>query len=262
MMKKVLDILKWDLMTHRRAYTLQLIAMFGIFLVIMFSPIMRGMAKENMEWNYAMSGSCFILLLGILVHGCYLTQLSSPFHGRQSRLSMLMLPASMGQKLAARLIMVCVVVPLCIILTMTAADITHVILGSAFTAVTGGNIHSYMPYIANDALDMLSNLSPFRIRSWYGVREYLTLLELTLGTFLYALVCGAVWTRHALLKGVALGIVIIVMSMVLVAMMLQNLFLILAYSFDAVILYIGYQAFMNRDLADKKLISIRKKKQL
>lgn len=257
-MDRILDIVRWDLTNHRRAYMLQLATIYGLFLMLMLYPIMTGRHLDDDFRPYSEDQSFYIMALGLMASGCYLTQLSAPFHGKQNRLSMLMLPASMRQKLAARLITIVVMVPVGIIAAVIAADLSHLALAGAYTLVTGGAVHSYCPELIDLEIDIIKSILPNNIDSWYRFCKYIIGLQCLIGAPLYALVCGALWTRYALLKCIAsmigFGILFAVFSFVIN----HTVSMLIVIAFNAVMIYMGYHAFINRELSDRKLLQIKR----
>lgn len=261
-MNKIMKLIKWDLITNRHAYTLQLLAAYGLCLISMLLPVIQGKTDYATYGNYTDDPGDYIAEFYLLTYGACLTQISAPYTGKQSRISMLMLPASMQQKLISRLIVVAVILPLSLFLAVIAADLTHLALGSIFISVNdGGSLYSYMPSFIDQ---FRWHITPIGIGSYdiMTIIRFLTGLITDYGLTLFALACGLLWTRYALLKT---GICCILIQIIYYSnlghtgelRMNEIIAFVLCYSFIIFMLCLGYRTFINRELSEKKFLKIK-----
>lgn len=245
-MNKVIDILIWDITTNKRLYSLQALGTLGGMLAIMMVPILLGFD------NYAYFGSWVIIGIKTLINYAYYTSLSVPFDGKQNRISMLMLPASMMQKFLARLIFVLILVPIATVVIAFAADALHLILSTLIRAGDTSDITSYSPFIfvniLNDFEFTFGNIIDDK-----GATSNWLISSIHICFILYGLACGAVWTRRALLKSIGLGIIIYIFLFIVFLLCIDSIiyFVIILWLMNGFMAYKIYNAFINRELAGR-----------
>lgn len=272
-MKKIIEILKWDLTTYKRSYMLQVIGIFGIILAIMILPEFSA-GSVNAGNNFAELGSTYIGMLNTIVACIYLTMLSSPFDGKQQKISYLMLPASLRQKFVARLIIVLVLVPLVLTVCTMVADMIQMVL--FFMISMGVPPHSYTVVCAEGFVTMITDIAG----SFKDIYSLMSLLFIPgfVGFFIcFGLMCGAIWTRKAFLKSICLGFAFLFVAVTSSAIfaitelnidwiidpgnchteitemrevycVLSVIAMVLIYAFDGALLKKGYKTFVNRQL--------------
>lgn len=267
-MNRILNVLKWDITTHKRTYMWQAASYLGVLFVIMLMPMM----VNGADYGHSYFAHEVISFINTLTFLLYLTLLSAPYDGKQRRISMLMLPATMREKLAARLLFVLVVVPVSLLLLTVVADIASMLLAMLLT-VSAKPLHdSYTLTTLHEIYAFLRDVFRTYDDSWMGVEFIAFNIAHRLFFLIFPLMCGALWTRKALLKSIVLGVVVLAVNLFLTGfagffgVMLLNFNCVIEspsgfspiffvttvtlciYAIDALMLYIGYRAFVRRQL--------------
>ena len=266
-MNTIINLLKWDLTTNKRLYSLYALGVFGTFFAIMIYPFISG---GNLDYEgfdgyvrtYTSQNASLVLTLMVMVYSIMLTMISAPYDGKQSRISLLMLPATMKEKFIERLLFVLVVVPVVLFALAIAADMLHLLIGCVFWALRDNlHLHSYSYEILSELFDFIGwDLS-------HGEALPVTLYVM------YGIMCGSIWTKRALPKSIGLGIAIMMVSVAGVSIfgmlmlmlplsvrdffndyLLPVFFYLGILLLDALMARIAYKVFVNRQVTEQKLM--------
>lgn len=263
-MNTIMNLLKWDLTTNKRLYSLYALGVFGTFFAIMIYPFISGNVVEYDGYDghvrtYASQNATIVVALMVLVYSIMLTMISAPYDGKQSRISLLMLPATMKEKFIERLVFVLVVVPVALFVLAIAADVLHLLTGCIFMAMQENlHLHSYSYEIISELISIIS-----------GVMARGNVFPVSL-CIMYGIMCGSVWTKRALPKSIGLGIAIMMVSVtgvsilgVLLMMMPSSMRDFLDEYLGPVVYYLGillldalmariaYKVFVNRQVTEQ-----------
>lgn len=248
-MNKIIDILIWDITTNKRVYFLQAASVFAVMVTIMIWPTIFG-ADGYEKWaGYSIVGIC------TLINYIYFTLLSAPFDGKQKRISMLMLPATMQQKLVARLIFVAIIVPLSTFLLAILADAVHYVFVYLIGTVWNTHAASCTPYILHG---MQIKYSEFPFTTLIENSNVSLAKSFNIWTIFYGIMCGAIWTRRALLKSIVLAFVIFFAYTILTILgagilntNIENVIMGIIWVSILFMAYKIYDTFVNRDLVGR-----------
>lgn len=264
-MNTIMNLLKWDITTNKRLYSLYALGVFGTFFAIMIFPLISGSKTEHEVFDgyirtYASQNASIVATMMVLFSSIMLTMISAPYDGKQNRISLLMLPATMKQKFIERLLFVLVFVPVTLLILAVTADLLHLLTGCVFMALRDDlHLHSYSFEIFPLLWDFIGSSL---------LRDDILITSLYI---MYGIMCGSLWTKRALPKSIGLGIAI---TMAFVAgmsvwgvllMMLPQSTREFYYDISGIIIFINmlllnalmaciaYKVFVNRQVTEQKL---------
>lgn len=265
-MNTIMNLLKWDITTNKLLYSLYALGVFGTFFAIMIFPLITGSGLyekgfEGYVRTYASQNASIVVALMVLFNSIMLTMISAPYDGKQRRISLLMLPATMKQKFIERLFFVLVVVPVTLLVLAIASDLLHLVTGCVFMTLRANlHLHSYSLELFPLLLDLIGS-SLFRddilVTSLY---------------IMYGIMCGSIWTKGTLLKSIGLGIAITMIFVVgmsvwevLLAMLPESARVFYYDNISGILIFIdmllvnvlmaciAYKVFVNRQVTEQKL---------
>lgn len=265
-MNTIINLLKWDITTNKRLYSLYALGVFGTFFAIMIFPLISGSKTEYEVFDgyvrtYASQNASIVVTMMVLFSSIMLTKISAPYDGKQNRISLLMLPATMKQKFIERLLFVLVVTPVTLLVLAIVADLLHLLTGCVFMALRDNlHLHSY-------SLELFPLL-------WDGISSILFRDEVLIASLyiMYGIMCGSIWTKRALPKSIGLGIAIIMILVTITPIygislamlpasirefyneyMLPIVTFIVILLADVLMACIAYKVFVNRQVTEQKL---------
>ena len=202
-LQHIIHLIRWDLTTNRKKNIYSLLGFTAAIVLIGFAT--------GMTANGSVSSIPYTLCFVLTCLSCF-TSLSVPFEKKTQRLSLLTLPASMKEKLASRVILCMILWPLALLACMFVGDIIQYALNLLIH--NNGNLiianGSFFNYLRHGFVVVNMGNSGFSVETVSGtvylseqmLWAYELLCNITLVSFLF--MCGCVWSRHAVLKCLAL----------------------------------------------------------
>lgn len=194
-LQTISQLIHWDIITHRKQYQNHLLTIFGT--IVLMSLLMNSISR-SVEEGAILTYSAFIVYCILQI-----TDLSSIYHTKAQRINVLMLPATLNEKLAARLIHCAILVPLSTLLILLPADLAQfaVTYGLGLKAEPGFLTGYFLEYTAKAFTSFIITFDDMQMES-----AWLSLLSFASG-FSFLLMCGCVWTKHAWAKGLLVSLV-------------------------------------------------------
>lgn len=272
--KNIINLIRWDLISHQKAHFNSCIGLFGF--AVITGIIWNFVGVSSMQPLGSLWGGLFVLVYILM-----LTNISSILHTKTDRISYLMLPASMNEKLVSRLLVCMVILPIPYIASILVGDIVQYLLNLVLLQSSDCRLYSggFLAYV----------FSPFFGKGHFiihfGNHEFSSLLWSFASFFSwisYLFMCGCLWSKHAVLKSFGLCAGLFIIFIGLMAMMgflaeecgiieafkayaesrehfnedfwgfLQIIGLIFFICWSVICLWIGYRKFTNRQIIDTK----------
>lgn len=260
---QIRKITQWYLVWNKKGFAISLLGLTGAFAMIMI------MAKldyysDNVEYKLrGMYESGADILCTIIGLSCmiYLFRISRAFATKSQRITLLMLPGTMNEKFTSMLIIHGLILPLFTLVVFLVADGLQYLLSMIlFTP-------NFRGFFCPEVLYKLTNPGDFLFAS--GARHQLFILFLSeLITVSYGIMCGCLWTKHALGKGIVLFVLTIFGFSAIVSLAsgyfnfqiavnishdeLLNILACLIIAASCAMLFIGHHTFVKRELTDRR----------
>lgn len=266
--RNIINVIRWDLTIHKKDYINGWLAIIGF---AKLTGLIWGLTNEV---NYAQElgrfwGAGFTIVWCILITG-----ISNTMQTKTQRIASLMLPASMNEKLVSRMLTYLVIYPVGVIGCLLIGDTIQYLLNLVFHGSEG--CHFAFPYFCDYLVSPMFSAGHFSIS--FGNLSFVNSFTnfLTLVFFLsYAFLCGCMWTKHGLLKGIVtftVGMVLIAASMAFIGYLLTGnynwevseetgsaivrtiaiVFSIVALTLSVFFIWLGHRKYTNRQVIDNK----------
>lgn len=268
----IINLIRWDLMSHLKANFNSCIGFFGFAVV------------TGIIWS--ITGTFPIQPLGslwggtfVLVYILMLTNISVTLLTKTDRISYLMLPATMNEKLVSRLLICMVILPIPYMLSMIVGDIVQYLLNAVIFQSSNSHLHSgdFLAYVFSPAFSkghFMIHVGDWTFSSLiWSFASFASIV-------CYLFMCGCLWTKHAVMKSLGLGAGLFIIATGLTATLgyladkvgiiealksyaesrenfstefwgyLQLVGLLFFTCWSAACLWIGYRKFINRQAID------------
>lgn len=258
---QIRKIIQWYLVWNKKGFAISLLGLTGAFAMIMIMEKL-GYYSDNVEYKLRgmyESGSeilCTIIGLCCMI---YLFRISRAFATKSQRITLLMLPGTMNEKFTSMLIIHGLILPLFTLVVFLVADGLQYLLSMIlFTPNFRG---FFCPEVLYELFKM-TPLGGFLFAS--GARHQLFILF----TVSYGIMCGCLWTKHALGKGIVLFVLTIFGFSAIVSLAsgyfnfqiavnishdeLLNILVCLIIAASCAMLFIGHHTFVKRELTDRR----------
>lgn len=260
---QIRKITQWYLVWNKKGFTISLLGLVGAFVMIMIitklSYYSDGIEyKLGVMYENGANTLCFVIGLCSMV---YLFRMSRPFSTKSQRITFLMLPGTMNEKFTVMVLINALILPLVtVILSMVADCIQYLLSMILFTS-------DYRGFFSPEVLYKLTHPCDFLFAS--GARHQISILlilELILNS--YGIMCGCLWTKHALGKGIILFVSVVFGLSAIVSFASGyftfeislnishdgwlSILACLAIVASCTMLLIGHRAFVKRELIDRR----------
>lgn len=195
--KNIINLIRWDLISHQKAHFNSCIGLFGF--AVITGMIWNFVGVSSMQPLGSLWGGLFVLVYILM-----LTNISSILHTKTDRISYLMLPASMNEKLVSRLLICMVILPIPYMLSIMAGDIIQYLLNLIVFQSSSCHLHSgdFLAYVFSPAFSKGHFM--IRVGDWTLSSLLWSFASLaSIVSFLF--MCGCLWTKHAVIKSLGLG---------------------------------------------------------
>ncbi len=266
--QNIIKVVRWDLVTHKKSYINGWLAIAGLTALL---GLILGLSNGR---NYAIDlgntmGAMFTIIWLVLFTG-----LSNILHTKTQRIAFLMLPASMTEKLVSRKWVYLVIYPIGLIGCLAVGDAVQYLINLILHGSEGA--HFAFPYFIGYLVSPIFSVGHFSIH--FGNLDYVNTITnlLTLLFFLsYGFLCGCIWTKHALLKGIGtftVGMILFAALMAFLGYLITGstefeltvedgstivriigiVFSIISLVLSAFFIWLGHRKFVNRQVIDTK----------
>lgn len=268
--QNIIKVVRWDLVTHKKDY---INGILGFASSVILSGLLLGLTSEGDEL-YGVTLGKFWSVIFTLIWGTMLTGISNQIHTKTQRIAALMLPASMNEKLVGRMLAYILIYPLALLVALMIGDGVQFALNFILHGSNGAAL--FTPHFI---LNPVFRVGHFSVTfGYYSLERSVANCLGMIFLLNYGFLCGCLWTKHALLKGIG----IFVLGMTVLGFLLAGIGFTLDYlgvqtnfeinedtastilqllrvaasvitlALSAFFIWLGHRKFVNRQVIDTK----------